>query len=426
MLFAIPGRLAPRSRRRVTLVLCGFAVASRVGLASAYTTTAVDAGRGPVTVYVPNGYSPGTPIPLLLLLHGYSSSGPAVESWIGYLSAVDVRGFAYAFPSGRVDSFGQRFWTATDACCNLFNQGGPNDDSQYLRTLIDRIRQSLAIDGERIWIAGHSNGGFMAHRMACDHSRIIAGIVSLAGATFSDPAACAASQPVHVLEIHGTSDNVILYGGGSLSGRSYPGAVATSQSWAAKNRCEASLVSTTLGALDLVGGSDLETDVLRYSAGCDIPGSAEHWRMNGASHSPTLSASFRDRTLDFLFAHPKQRIRFLDAETLAWPIVSAAVSYDVYRAICPSSTLRETASRMRVTAAASASPTRTDRHHLLRPDGPGRRYGPRLHRRIRRCRLRPHGGIGTNERRHREALAVSLPLSCACPGLPLHLLGIVL
>src|SRR5204862_6307753 len=154
-------------------------VAGSLGLAAAYMTTTVDAGRGPVTVYVPNGYSAGTPVPLLLLLHGYSSSGPAVESYIGYLSAVDARGFVYAFPSGRVDAAGQRFWTATNACCNLFNQGGPNDDSQYLRALIDRIRQTLAIDDTRIWLAGHSNGGFMAHRMACDHSDIIAGIVSL-------------------------------------------------------------------------------------------------------------------------------------------------------------------------------------------------------------------------------------------------------
>jgi polyhydroxybutyrate depolymerase len=331
----MPRTLTRRSRVAVTLVSCWLVAAGSLGLAAAYTTRTVDAGRGPVTVYVPNGYSPGTPVPLLVLLHGYSSSGPAVESWIGYLSAVDTRGFAYAFPSGRVDTFGQRFWTATNACCNLFNQGGPNDDSQYLRTLIERIRQTLDIDGERIWLAGHSNGGFMSHRMACDHSEIIAGIVSLAGGTFSDPAACAARQPVHVLQIHGTSDNVILYNGGNLSGRPYPGAIATSQSWATKDGCDGSLAATTLAALDLVGGPDLESDVFRYAAGCHLPGSAEHWRMNGAPHSPTLSAGFRDRTLDFLFAHPKQRIRFQDAETLAWPPVSAAASYDVYRGDLP-------------------------------------------------------------------------------------------
>ena len=329
--------LTPTRRSRLLARLLSFwlVAAGSLGLAAAYTTTTVDAGRGPVTVYVPAGYSAGTPVPLLLLLHGYSASGASVESWIGYLSLVDSRGFAYAFPNGRVDAVGQRFWTATNACCNLFNQGGPNDDSQYLRTLIDRIRQTLDIDGARIWVAGHSNGGFMAHRMACDHSDIIAGIVSLAGATFADPAACVPLQPVHILEIHGTSDSVIQYNGGSLSGRTYPGAIATSQTWATKDACDSTQVTTTLAALDLVGGPDLETDVLRYAAGCNIPGSAEHWRMNGAPHSPTLSAGFKVRTIDFLFAHPKQSLRFQDSETLAWPPAQAAMSYDVYRGDLP-------------------------------------------------------------------------------------------
>lgn len=327
----------PRPSRIVRSLLVSSLILAAVcaSPAWAYTTTTVDAGRGPVTVYVPDGYSPATPAPLLLLLHGYSSSGPSVESWFGYLSLVDARGFIYAFPNGRVDSLGQRFWTATNACCNLFNQGGPNDDSIYLRTLIERIRQTLRVDDERIWLAGHSNGGFMSHRMACDHPDLIAGIVSLAGATYADPAACAARSPVHMLQIHGTSDNVILYGGGSLSGRTYPGAIATSTTWATKDGCESSLVETTLATLDLVGGPDLETDVLRYASGCHLEGSAEHWRVNGAPHSPALSAGFKTRTIDFLFAHPKQRVRFPDAATLAWPAVAAAVSYDVYRGDLP-------------------------------------------------------------------------------------------
>jgi polyhydroxybutyrate depolymerase len=310
-------------------------VSSFTGIAAASTTTTVDAGRGPVTVYVPSGYTPGTPIPLLLLLHGYGGSGAGVESYFGYLPLVDIRGFAYAFPSGRVNSAGQRFWTATDACCNFFNQGGPDDDSTYLRALVDLIRGTLDIDAERIWLAGHSNGGFMSYRMACDHSEIIAGIVSLAGATFADPAACAARQPVHVLQVHGTADNVILYGGGSLGGHPYPGAIATSRAWARNDGCNDSLVATTVGALDLVAGAALETDILRYAAGCNIPGSAEHWRMNGASHSPAFSASFNDRTIDFLFAHPKQKIRFQNSTTLSWPAVDAATSYEIYLGYLP-------------------------------------------------------------------------------------------
>ena len=75
---SMPLALTRRSRRIATLVSCWLVAAGSLGRAAAYTTTTVDAGRGPVTVYVPNGYSAGTPVPLLLLLHGYSSSGPSI------------------------------------------------------------------------------------------------------------------------------------------------------------------------------------------------------------------------------------------------------------------------------------------------------------------------------------------------------------
>ena len=49
----------------------------------------------------------------------------------------------------------------------------------------------------------------MAHRMACDHADAIAAIVSIAGATFLNPDDCAPSEPVSVLQVHGTNDAVI-------------------------------------------------------------------------------------------------------------------------------------------------------------------------------------------------------------------------
>ncbi len=41
------------------------------------------------------------------------------------------------------------------------------DDTEYLVNLIDKIASSYPIDREKVYIFGHSNGGFMAHRMAC-------------------------------------------------------------------------------------------------------------------------------------------------------------------------------------------------------------------------------------------------------------------
>jgi polyhydroxybutyrate depolymerase len=49
----------------------------------------------------------------------------------------------------------------------------------------------------------------MAYRMACDHADQVAAIVSLAGAMYEDTARCTPSEPVGVLQIHGTADDTI-------------------------------------------------------------------------------------------------------------------------------------------------------------------------------------------------------------------------
>ena len=128
-----------------------------------------------------------------------------------------------------------RFWNATDACCNFF--GSNVDDSGYLRNLIDEIARQLNVNARRIHIMGHSNGGFMAYRMACDHADLLGSIISLAGASFEDPSRCGPSGPVHTLQIHGTADTVVLYNGGDFFGQIYPSAVGSAQRWATYDGC---------------------------------------------------------------------------------------------------------------------------------------------------------------------------------------------
>ena len=58
--------------RRVCWVLMAILVV--IGPASAVAQT-VDAGRGEVPVHVPSSYDATAPAPLIVLLHGYTSSG---------------------------------------------------------------------------------------------------------------------------------------------------------------------------------------------------------------------------------------------------------------------------------------------------------------------------------------------------------------
>ena len=270
--------------------------------AAAESSILVDAGRGPVTVYFPDSYS-GSPLPVVLLLHGYTSSGAAMEAWLDFSSQVDPRQFIYAAPNGTFDFLGFRFWNATDACCNIF--GSSVDDSQYLSDLLDEIELQLAVDPDRVHVMGHSNGGFMSYRMACDHADRIASIASLAGATWNDPASCNPDEPVHALQIHGTNDGTISYNGGALFGSPYPSAPQSALQWANFASC---LTTSTFfpAALDLVATiAGNETDILMRDDGCLPGGSGELWTMNSAPHSPTFTAAFTPAALDWLLGHPK-------------------------------------------------------------------------------------------------------------------------
>jgi polyhydroxybutyrate depolymerase len=271
-------------------------------------------GDRPVTVRVPASYDPGKPAPLLIMLHGYGSSGRDSDIYFHLGAAAEERGFLYAYPDGTVDSTGARFWNATDACCD-FDRSGVADDA-YLDGVITAVQQKLAVDPKRVYLVGHSNGGFMSYRMACVHADQVAAIVSLAGATFATPADCAPSSPVGILQIHGTDDNVIAFKGGTIEGlpgkpmAAYPGAESTVSAWAAYDDCGNSTsvldehVDVDMLDLNDAGGA-AEASVKRWTS-CGPGGAVELWTMSGGNnHAPTISESFPDAVLDFLEAHPK-------------------------------------------------------------------------------------------------------------------------
>ena len=58
--------------RQVCWALVAVLLVMGPGAASAQT---IDAGRGELPVHVPSGYDAAAPAPLIVLLHGYTSSG---------------------------------------------------------------------------------------------------------------------------------------------------------------------------------------------------------------------------------------------------------------------------------------------------------------------------------------------------------------
>ena len=269
-------------------------------------------GTRPLTVHLPAG-DVSEPAPLLIVLHGYGSTGREHENYFRFGPVAARRGLVYATPDGTVDSQGNHFWNATDACCDFDGTGV--DDAEYLTGLIEEISARASVDPKRVYFVGHSNGGFMSYRMACEHADLVAGIVSLAGATFATRTDCQPSEPVAILEIHGTADDTVRFDGGKLSDigapgqlNPYPGATTTVATWAMYDGCAAKLVrSTTTVDVDAVnfGPSGPAEATVDSATGCDPGGHVELWTIPHGGHGPNLSATLADSVIDFLLAHPK-------------------------------------------------------------------------------------------------------------------------
>jgi polyhydroxybutyrate depolymerase len=256
-----------------------------------------DPARPDAKLYLPEKDS-SLPRPLIVLLHGYSSSADRTSEYFKIKSEINKRDFLILSPQGRSDSRGYAFWNATDFCCDL-DKTSPND-VQYLLDLVADVRSKYAIDAQRIYLVGHSNGGFMANRLACEAPNLFAGLVSLAGGDFKNPNDCAHAQPISLLQIHGVDDPTISF----PDVEAYAGGEETLRRRAVTNHCQPN--ATPTGRLDLVVPmAGLDTDIFEWQ-GCSDQTEVQLWRISpytgkpGAPHKPAFTKQLAPRLLDWL------------------------------------------------------------------------------------------------------------------------------
>ncbi|MEJ6678995.1 MAG: hypothetical protein QNL34_02550, partial [OM182 bacterium] len=72
----------------ITLVVASFALNAQ----------SIDLGRGELPITVPAGYSGENPAPLIVLLHGYTSSGAMQDNYMGFSKLADQYGFLLVAP----------------------------------------------------------------------------------------------------------------------------------------------------------------------------------------------------------------------------------------------------------------------------------------------------------------------------------------
>jgi polyhydroxybutyrate depolymerase len=155
--------------------------------------------NGSYLVEMPSDAAPRRPLPLIIDLHGYSETAGIQASFSGLGSFGSSHGFITVTP--QVNEPVQH-WVVTPGSA----------DQTFLGDLITHLTRTVCVDRHRVFVAGYSNGAFMASALACTHADKIAAVATVAG--IQAPPGCHPARSVPVIAFHGTADPFVPYEGG--------------------------------------------------------------------------------------------------------------------------------------------------------------------------------------------------------------------
>lgn len=198
--------------------------------------------------HTPSSYDGKTKMPVVIAFHGGGARPELIDKEFGGMNAkADREGFIAVYPYGHkcIDVPGKNMhcWNA-DSIFRLEFVNYNVDDVGFVSAMIDKLSQDFAIDEERVYATGHSNGAWMTYAVACGLSDKIAAIAPIAGGLALE--SCAPSRPVSIIHFHGTADpGWPYYGGGSCWTDSIrPPISKTLSKWRDINQCSAVSEST--------------------------------------------------------------------------------------------------------------------------------------------------------------------------------------
>ena len=195
-------------------------------------------------VHVPASYSPSTPAPVVLALHGGGGFAEyqARDEHYGLISKSEQAGFIAVFPNGWSPFRNGKFatWNAGNCCAGARDRN--IDDVGFLRAVVDDVARHLDIDRARVYSIGMSNGGLMSYRLACEAPDLVRGVMAVAGTDTTTR--CEPTKPVSILHVHAKNDDHVKFEGGAGPGArdeskvtSFRSVADTIDKWVKLNRC---------------------------------------------------------------------------------------------------------------------------------------------------------------------------------------------
>lgn len=259
-------------------------------------------------IHVPTGFQLLRPIPVVMVFHGGGGNALGV-AWMTHFSRQsDASGFLAIYPDGS-RRFKDHLLTWNGGTCCGYAVIKRIDDVSFIRAILADLSGFTEVDEKRIFATGMSNGGIMSYRLACDAADLFAAIGPVSGT--QNYIACAPSEPVSVLHIHGTADEHLPYEGGkgskSIANVNFASVASSISYWTDYNQCPVKPVSTQTGSIihDIYAPCAQGTAVELYTIVGGLhawPGGHPGW---AGGDDPTMDLNASQIIWEFFAAHPK-------------------------------------------------------------------------------------------------------------------------
>lgn len=278
----MPSDAAAPQAREVTTAPDATPEASGQWLARSYSG---EAGSLDYKLYVPAGaeQKPGTPMPLVVMLHGCTQSPDDFAAGTGMNALADEHGFLVAYPAQTARANGNKCWNWFRPGDQAHGRGEP----AMIAGVVGHVAADHRVDRDRVFVAGLSAGAAMAVILGETYPDVFAAVGAHSGLPFG--AASDVGSAFSAMS-QGAQRNA-----GTRGARAITHAVPTivfhgdADRTVAASNSEAIVRDATAGATQSIvqdgiapGGRSYKQEVFE---GPDGRPRVEHWTVQGAGHA---------------------------------------------------------------------------------------------------------------------------------------------
>lgn len=188
-------------------------------------------------IHVPSSWDGQRELPVVYVLHGLGNRMGETDTALNMSMYSDLTGWITILPQALKTSVNfmgfdidlGEMWNA-GLSVNVMGQTiAPNsnvDDQGFILSILDTLSMQYPIDRDSIFVAGGSMGGFMANRIAIEHSDIFNGMAAISGTIPNAFTDILPHNRINVLYIHGTNDQIVNYSDGSTDVITFAGNIS--------------------------------------------------------------------------------------------------------------------------------------------------------------------------------------------------------